>query len=175
MPIKKRGKSAPSTKRKFYRPKRNKDDAPSKGFKKRKPDSEKLIYTSAEGILIVKTPASCTSWPNDLRLRLVRDYMSPKTLVREDAYIDKFVTNGFQDNIYKAGNHRVQVRQPAEKIEGSPYVAVLRTEVCDLDRSECMYLYHDDPAMRILMTWAFLNQKEIPGMPKLDIYPMQTE
>ncbi len=157
---------------------RNKGDKPAtassstktEGIKKRIPAKEKLIYTSKEGVLVVKTPALCTKWPTPFRMRLVSDYVAPRTLMSVDAYARKFVDTGYQDEVYRINKIDIRIRQPAELLQNSRHLVVLRTEVCNISQNRCMYLYHDEPAMRVLMTYAFLFGKVIPGMPKLDIY-----
>lgn len=87
-----------------------------------------------------------------------------------DAYARKFVDTGYQDEVYRINKIDIRIRQPAELLQNSRHLVVLRTEVCNISQNRCMYLYHDEPAMRVLMTYAFLFGKVIPGMPKLDIY-----
>lgn len=164
MPIIKRGQSKSDT-HSAPEPKSN-----ASGIKKRIPPKNKLIYTSREGVLVVKTPAETTRWPNEFRLRIVRDYVPPKHLMRATSFYEKYVDTGGQEYIYRLNSHSVMVRQPYEVIENSNYIVVLRTEVIDVDRKKAMYLYHDAPAMRCLMTWAFLKHQTVPGMPKLNVY-----
>jgi hypothetical protein len=164
MPIVKRGQSKSDA---HKAPEKNLNGA---GITKRIPPKNKLIYTSREGLLIVKTPAETTKWPTDFRLRIVRDYVPPKQLMPLRQFKEKYIDTGDQDHVYRLGQHEVMVKQPFEIIESSSYVVVLRTEVIDVKNKKAMFLYHDAPAMRCLMTWAFLKGKTVPGMPKLSVY-----
>lgn len=137
---------------------------------RRKPNSKKLIYT-VDGVLVVKTPAECTKWPQAFRMRLVHEYLAPKSLVSASEFRRHFIDNGAQNEIYLVGRpkRRMLVQQPYEPVNRT-HLVVLRTEVVDVATKRAMFLYHPDPAMRVLMTYAFMYGKEIPGLPELHIY-----
>lgn len=147
---------------------------PKLNVPKRKAVSSEFVYTE-QGVLVVKTPAECTRWSQAFRLRIIRDYISPKTMRSQHEFMRHFVLNGAQDAVYDVAGHKVMVKQPFEQIDQANQVIVLRTDVHDLTTGRKMFLKHSDPAMRILMVYEFLHQREIGGVPKLRIAEIDGE
>lgn len=143
-------------------------------IKKRKPMKESAVYLDGD-VLVVKTPPECTRWPQDFRLRLVRDFRPNKTIMPASLYIELYADRGLQNKIHKIMGRSVRIHNVMEPVAPT-HVVLLRTEVIDIAAKKAMYLYHDDPAMRILMVYSFLQDKTIAGVPQLEVYdyPLNT-
>jgi len=185
MPIKKRGGGtvklpAPKPKAKVSGiPKKPKIDKPTEtkkvtplkslNIKKRGPMTSEYVYLDG-GLIVVKTPKPCAKWNQEFRLRIVRDYVEPKTLKNKTDFERNFVDNGYQTAIYKVAGNRIRVVQPTQDLDGSPnHTVVLRTEIENLTTGKKITLKHKDPAMRILIVFCFLTGERPGGVPKLNI------
>jgi hypothetical protein len=135
---------------------------------RRKAAKDRLVYIS-KGQLVVKTPSECTRWPQELRLQLVRDYIGPRTLMTIANYEKNVILRGYRDTVYKVAGTKIKIGHPYETV-GKNQIVVLRTEVINLNIKKAMYLYHSDPAMRILMAWSFITDTPTSGVPKMDVY-----
>lgn len=142
-------------------------------IKKRRSRRSEFVYLD-KNILVVKTPAECTKWPNAFRLRIVKDYTPPRQLRMSTEFHKNFVDNGNQANVYNVAGKQVKVVQPFQPI-ASAQIVVIRTDVINVQTGMRLFLHHNDPAMRMLMVYAFLNDLEIGGVPKLDIAPCDDE
>lgn len=143
-------------------------------IKKRKPLQSEYVYWDGDE-LVVRTPKECTRWSHDFRLRIIRDYVPPKTSRPGRHFKTQFLDNGFQERTYQVQGHTLSIRQPFEILANSTSVVVLRTDVYDHTTGRKMFLKHDHPAMRILMVYEFICQKEIGGVPSLRIAPLDAE
>jgi hypothetical protein len=140
----------------------------------RVPETEsKYVYTD-QGVLVVRTPAECTKWDNEFRIRIVRDYVPPRTLMLERDYTAKHVEGEKQERTYLVADHKLQVNHPTSPLSDVGKVIVLRTDILDLTAGKRLFLYHSDPAMRILMIYSFIKSVKIGGVPKLDIAEIDT-
>lgn len=128
------------------------------------------VYTD-NGVLVVKTPAACTRWPNDFRLRIVRDYAKPKTLFSASEFEQHFLHNDKQKTVYNVEGQRVRVINTYKELS-SGQVVLLTNEIHRLDIRTKLTFEHPDPAMRILMVYAYLTDASIGGVPKLHVAPM---
>lgn len=128
-----------------------------------------FVYLDPKGHLQIKTPASCTRWDQSFRLRIVRDYIAPRTLrpIAEHHAATLKSNNG--DVVYEVGGKKLRVRHPVDNIDEKNYLVVLRTDVQNLTDGTQLFLNHDTPAMRILMVYAYLTGKTIGGVPDLQI------
>lgn len=186
MPIKKRSQfkkpeglpelaAVPRNPEKKDKPKKPvKSGKPLKNVKRRKlhPDAKsEYVYPDGHGHLVVKTPRSATKWDHEFRLRIIRDWTKPRTLMRHPQFVQKYM-EGLQDAVYKVEGKRLYVRHPYEIIEGNN-VIVLRTEVVDADTNTAMFLHHNDPAIRVLMVYSFIHDKSIGGVPRIETYPFE--
>lgn len=116
------------------------------------------------GEVVTRTPAECTSWDNEFRLRVVRDYKAPRTMMETRA-IPKY-----PDKEYKIQGRQVRFRQIFKELDNfASRVVCVRTEIIDVKRKKGMVLTHDEPAMRMLMIYSFLTEKEYGG-----VAPFQT-
>jgi hypothetical protein len=134
------------------------------------PKRTNFVYTDDDGLIVVKTPPACSRWPQPFRMRIVRDYVPPKTIKTYTDYEAKFVENGYQDEVYVVQGIKLKVRQPIEALDNSTHVVILRTEIVNIREDKSMFLYHDDPAIRSLMVYSFITGERLGGIPQLQIY-----
>lgn len=138
------------------------------GIKKRTTLPRKPLIYSDQGVLVVKTPAVCTRWPTDFRIKLVADYPKPLLMCSRIDYDQRF---GKSDKtIHKVSGHRLQVLHPIEDLPSAGRVVILRTEVHNVDTKKTAIIAHDNPAMRILMTYHFLTGENIAGLAPYETY-----
>ena len=143
--------------------------------KKRGPMTSDYVYLD-RGMLVIKTPKPCSRWNQDFRLRIVRDYIEPRTLKTAADFAKYHLDNGYQTTIYKVAGHRVRVTNATQPLDGNPnHIVVLRTDVENVDTGETMFLSHKDPAMRILLVYCFLTGERPGGVPKLNIAATPTK
>jgi hypothetical protein len=129
---------------------------------------QSAVYFDGD-VLVVKTPQECTMWPQDFRLRLVRDFRPNKTAMTATMYSETYAANGLQSKVHRVMGRNVRIHNVMEPV-GLTHVVLLRTEIIDIAAKKAMYLYHDDPAMRILMVYSFLKELTIAGVPQLEVY-----
>lgn len=137
---------------------------------KRWPLSDEQYVSTDDGVLSVRTPKECTNWPNDFRMRIVRDYREPRSM------IDKSLLEKLYDpeTVYAIGKRRLMFRQPYETLDNARNkVVILRTEIIDLTDKKAMTLQHRDPAMRILMVYAFTRRMSFNGVASFSVYDWQ--
>lgn len=144
-------------------------------IKKRKeippaPKRENYVYTDTDGLIVIKTPPACSRWPQPFRMRIVRDYVPPKTIKTASDYHSHFSDNGYQNETYLVQGKKLMVRQPIEALDNQTHLIVLRTEVIDVRDCKAMFLYHEDPAIRSLMVYSFITGETLGGIPRLEIY-----
>lgn len=184
MPIKKRGGGIVKLPAPKLKPKPKKKPAKSNvkevtitkvarpkllNIKKRGPMTSEYVYLD-RGLLVVKTPKSCSKWNQDFRLRIVRDYIEPRTLKSKADFEKNYIDNGFQTAIYRVAGYHLRVTQPTYSLDANPnHLVVLRTDVENMDTGKTMFLNHKDPAMRILLVYCFLSGERPGGVPKLNI------
>lgn len=162
---------APKTKSKAKAPKEKKIPASREavprvsvsGIKRRRATSSRYVYVDG-GALVVRTPAECTKWPNDFRRYLVSEYIPPKTLKA----LSEMRVSEKAPPLFNIAGCNVSVRHPYEDV-GAGQAVVLCTRVINHDTGKSLFLNHDNPAMRVLMVYAFLHSAEIGGLPKLII------
>lgn len=146
-----------------------KNDAPEPEVKLpriKKRTSRPYVYTD-QGVLVVRTPAETTKWSHDFRLRIIRDYVPPRTIKMGSDFRKNFLENGNQETVYRVAGKSVRVIQPYEEVSGA--FIVLRTEVIDVTTKRALFLNHQDAAMRMLIVFAFLKEKKIVGIPDLQV------
>lgn len=127
------------------------------------------VVLNPKGGLIVRTPATCTSWDNNFRQRITAGYTAPKTVRNQRTYEEEYEKQALGHEVYKVAKQKLRVVQPAEYLENSPYVIVLRTDVENLTTGKKLFLNHEDPAMRMLMIYVFITGEKISGVPELHI------
>jgi hypothetical protein len=127
------------------------------------------VFIDATYGLQIKTPAPCIRWDHDFRLRIVRDYVPPKTLRSFSEHKSLTARANNPDTTYKVAGKQLQVRHPSQTITDKNYVVVLRTDILNLTDGKQLYLCHEDPAMRILMVYSFLTGIVFGGVPDLQI------
>lgn len=184
MPIKKRGgglvkPTTPNSTPKLYVKKKVKLKKPKQetpkpvvekkhpviNVKKRKPPESRYVYLDGS-TLVVRTPAECTKWPTDFRMRIIANYTPPRTM-KSIADYEKNNADS-KSTVYRIGVSKLMVRQPYEEV-GYGRLVVLRTEVVNLTSKKTLFLNHDDPAMRVLMVYSFIHEETFGGVPKLVI------
>lgn len=138
-------------------------------IKKRNADKRNYVFVTPDGGLQIKTPAPCTKWDQEFRLRIVRDYVPPRTLRSIAEHKRLLQTLNNEDKTYRIGGKLLRVRHPTENIDQPNYTVILRTDVQNLSSGKEMFLRHPDPAMRILMVYTFLTGEDIYGVPDLQI------
>lgn len=176
MPIKKRGggfvklSKNPKPQPSRTKPAKKKTITPKKAWntklttvKRRKSSSSRYVYLDG-GILVVKTPAECTNWPTEFRKHLIGGYIAPRTLRPLSEYKD----TERAPHIYKIGGQLLSVSHPFEDV-GVGQAVVLCTRINNHTTKKSLFLNHPDPAMRVLMVYAFLHDAQIGGVPKLII------
>lgn len=141
-------------------------------IKKRTPFS-KYVYLD-DSVLVVRTPPECSKWAQDFRLRIVRDYVKPRTMKLLIEFERNFINNGYQEAVYRVMRKSVGVKQAYQGVPDSSQVIVINTKIIDYDSKQVLYLKHDNPAMRMLMVYAFLTGMQVGGMPTLDVAPLDT-
>lgn len=110
--------------------------------------------------VVVRTPSSCTSWHNDFRIHIVKDYSAPNTLV--NAVESKHRNTG---KVYAIQGQRVSFEQSYRTLQNmEAKLVVEQTLVVNVGTKKAMELNDPDPAMRILMVYAFLTGEDIPGL-----------
>ena len=122
------------------------------------------------GILVVKTPSECTRWPHDFRKRIVADYTWDKWI--PNSQLESFMRQLPQDHVYAFAGRKVRVTNHMKIVP--PGTLFTKTEVQRLDTGMSMILRYSEPAMRVLLVYAFLRDEEIPGLPKMRIVPTGT-
>jgi hypothetical protein len=130
----------------------------------------KYVRKLDDGSVEIRTPFDCTKWDNEFRLRIVRDYLPPRTLLDKHVYRARFDPS----TIYRVQGKAVMFNQPVEALDNMPksYV-VVRTEVVDVSANKAMFLKHSEPAMRMLMVYSFLLGKELAGVSLFSTYDWQ--
>ena len=133
---------------------------------KRLPDTAKENYVVFEnGETVLRTPRDTTYWDHNFRLRIIRDYIGPNTLVSSV----KLHTLYDPAIIYKIQGKKVRFIQPYEPIQDMrDMVLVSATKVIDIAARKAMILVHPDGAMRVLMVYRFLTGKLLGGVAPYD-------
>lgn len=134
-----------------------------------------LVYVDPKGTLIVRTPAPCTKWDNAFRMRIVRDYIAPRTLRKLAEHQQAVETSHDEKRVYKIMGHNLRVTHPTQSIDQPGFTVVLRTDVENLSKGHKLFLHHEDPAMRMLMVYSYLTGKHIGGVPELQIAPLDNQ
>lgn len=191
MPLKKRGggvtklpqpekkelpnPKAPVKKLELKKPATQPKPKPVVKIRKRSPVSSQYVYLD-NGLVVVKTPPACAKWDHNFRLRIIRDYAAPRSLRLTNQFIKHYENMGGATATYKIQGVNVQVHQPYEVVTESPnHVIVTRTDVVNVDTGSKLFLYHPDPAMRVLMVYCFLTGEMFGGLPKLRIAEADSE
>lgn len=145
-----------------------KKKAPPKltNVKRRLPMTSDYVYTDG-GVLVIKTPPTATRWNNDFRVRIIRDYIAPRTLKLMAEFERSYIDSNIQKEIHTVMGKRVMVNYPHERMENTRHCVVLRTDVVNLSEGTKLFLHHEEPAMRVLMVYCFLAKKQLGGVPKL--------
>lgn len=127
----------------------------------------KFVRRLPNGSVEIRTPVECTRWDTDFRLRVIRDYLPPKHMIDKITYRNRFDPA----HVYTVQGKRVLFKQPAIVLDNMPNSYVIeKTEVVDLSTARAMFLKHSEPAMRILMVFSFLMEKEFSGISLFDSY-----
>lgn len=120
-----------------------------------------------DGSVEIRTPVECTKWDTEFRLRIVRDYVPPKTMLDKNTYRVRFDPS----HVYLVQGRRVLFQQPGVVLDNMPNsVVVTRTEVVDIQANRAMFLKHSEPAMRVLMVYSFVTGKLFDGVSLYDTY-----
>lgn len=139
---------------------------------RRWPQSSEQYVTVENGCVTVRTPKECTYWPTEFRMRIVRDYRPPNTIVDREALRHLYDPA----TVYAVSGSRLLFRQ---LLQTAPSIAtkalVIRTEVIDMDRRQAMCLLHSDPAMRVMMVYAFIKRMSFNGVASFSVYDWQPE
>lgn len=120
-------------------------------------------------ILSIRTPKECTRWNHEFRTRIIRDYHPPNTLVDKQA-LDRLYDPA---TVYDIGGRPMMFRQPTEQLDTKNRVVILRTEVIDVTDKKAMSLQHPDPAMRVMMVYAFMQRMSFDGVASFSVYDWQ--
>ncbi len=100
-------------------------------------------------------------------MRIVRDYLPPKTMIDKITYRNRFDPAV----VYKVQGKRVLFQQPAIVLDNMPNsFVVTKTEVVNLTDGRAMFLKHSEAAMRVLMVYSFLLGKSFDGISLFDTY-----
>jgi hypothetical protein len=105
----------------------------------------------------------------DFRLRIIRDYLKPNDEMPYVGFQRHFVDGGKQSVVYKVERKPTLVINPCTvelnkaRVRGT-FVVNLQTKVAAL-------LNHPEPAVRILITYDFLSDNSIPGIPFYETFP----
>lgn len=127
----------------------------------------KFVKHLPDNSVEIRTPASCTSWDMDFRLRIIRDYLPPNAMLDKNTYHNRFDPS----RVYKVQGKLVMFQQPATVLENMPNSYVItKTQVIDVAAGRAMFLRHSEPAMRILMVYSFLVEKSFDGVSLFDTY-----
>jgi len=67
-------------------------------------------------------------------------------------------------------------RQPLAAIDGMPKTkgVILCNEVIDIGDMKAMLLQHPDPAMRVMMVYAFIKRMAYEGVASFSVYDWQS-
>lgn len=137
---------------------------------KRWPHSDEQYVTVEKGVVSIRTPKECTKWPHDFRLRIIRDYKAPRTL-SDKAVLARTYDTG---TVYQVGGKELLFRQTFEELQNAPNkIIILRNEIVDLADNKAMALEHPDPAMRVLMVYAFIRRMSFNGVASFSVYDWQ--
>lgn len=144
-------------------------------IKKRNANKRTFVYVAPDGSLQIRTPSACTKWDQAFRMRIVRDYIAPRTLrsLAEHSRLSRGVND--EAATYRINGKLLRVRHPIQHITQKNYIVVLRTDVQNLSNGKELFLNHSDPAMRILMVYSFLTGESFPGVPELQIADLTKE
>lgn len=122
------------------------------------------------GHRVVKTPATCTAWPIDFRMRVIADYLKPDTRMNMRSFYQKYLYKGVQSIVYKVERKPTLVINPYEE-DGPQFTRVIGTYVVDLKNKVAVKLEDEEPAIRILTVLSFLTDRDIPGLPQYEVSP----
>lgn len=129
-----------------------------------------FVRREPDGSVSLHTPSDCTLWDHEFRLRIVRDYLPPRTLVDRMTYARRFDPK----TVYVVQGRKLLFRQPIHEIDDMPSkVLVVRNEVIDVQRKRAFTLKHPEPAMRMLMVYSFVMQTTYAGVALFDTYDWQ--
>jgi hypothetical protein len=130
----------------------------------------KYVKRLEDGSVEIRTPVDCTRWDNEFRLRIVRDYLPPRTMLDKHVYRGRFDPSV----VYHIQGKAVMFNQPVEALENMPknYI-VVRSEVIDVAARRAMFLKHSEPAMRMLMVYSFIIGQGLTGVSLFSTYDWQ--
>lgn len=137
--------------------------------------TDPYVYVQPDGLLVVRTPALCTKWRNDFRMRIVRDYIAPRTLRKLVDHQQSIETTHNEKQTYRIMGQTLRITHPTQSIEQPHFTVVLRTDIENLSKGNKLFLNHEDPAMRMLMVYSYLSGEKIGGVPELQIAAIEKE
>lgn len=130
--------------------------------------SEFVFHDS--GVTVYRTPPEVIKWPSDFRMRYLRDWRKPDTILPMHEY---HVLTSTNDVKYKV--HGVTVRISYEDSSDCPQrgvvmkrIGMMRITRADLGRY--VRLTYDNPALRSLVCYSFITGQVIGGLPKFKVF-----
>lgn len=127
--------------------------------------SQYVVKDTKTGAICYKVPSPCVSWPQEFRLRLVRDWHGNATTMaiqQAEAYTRYMTVTPF--TVQRVG---VQFFVKTTPVAGNKNRLIVDTLLFADGHETAISLYHGNPAVRSLMAYSYITGEYIGGMPKL--------